>query len=322
MLESLLMNADQAATNGAHAQAPEPPAPTAPTGPVLAIIPAYDEDRFIAGVVLKARRHVDKVIVVDDGSTDETAWVAEAAGATVIRQPRNQGKAAALNVGLAAARTLGARAVVLIDGDGQQNPADIPAILAPVLDGSADIAIGSRFLGVHSNTPRWRVAGQQALNVATNLASGVALTDSQSGFRAISGHALKDFTFRTSGFSVESEMQFLIREHHLSVREVPIRVNYDERPKRNPFRHGFQVLNGILRMVGQHRPLFYFGVPGLITLLIGLYLGFFNVVENYRVSAQLAVGTALVAVTLCIVGVFAIFTGLILHTIRAYMTDR
>lgn len=290
-------------------------------GPVLAIIPAHDEDRFIASVVLKARRHVDIVLVIDDGSTDDTAWLAEASGAQVIRQPRNQGKATALNAGLARARELDALAAILIDGDGQQNPADIPTVLAPVLRGEADIVIGSRFLGVESKTPGWRVAGQKLLNMATNLASGVALTDTQSGFRALSRKAIGAFNFRTTGFSAESEMQFIIRTHQLVVREVPIVVNYDEAPKRNPVRHGFQVLNGILRLVGQHRPLLYFGVPGLLVLIVGLVLGL-QVVGTYRLYSALAVGTALIAITLVLVGVFTIFTGLILHTIRAYMTER
>jgi glycosyltransferase involved in cell wall biosynthesis len=291
------------------------------SGPVLAIIPAHDEDRFIASVVLKARRHLDVVLVVDDGSADDTAWIAEVCGAQVIRQATNQGKAAALNAGLARARELDAQAAILIDGDGQQNPADIPTVLGPVLRGEADIVIGSRFMGTASKTPGWRVAGQKLLNLATNLASGVPLTDTQSGFRALSRKAIEALNFRTSGFSAESEMQFIIHTHQLVVREVPIVVNYDEAPKRNPIWHGFQVLSGILRMVGQNRPLFFFGVPGLIILIVGLVLGI-QVVGTYRTYSALAVGTALIAITLVLVGVFAIFTGLILHTIRAYMTER
>ncbi|MCC7209259.1 MAG: glycosyltransferase family 2 protein, partial [Anaerolineae bacterium] len=271
--------------------------------------------------VLKARRYVDSVLVVDDGSTDDTAWLAEACGALVIRQRSNQGKAAALNAGLARARELDAQAAILIDGDGQQNPADIPTVLGPVQRGEADIVIGSRFLGAESKTPSWRVAGQKLLNWATNMASGVPLTDTQSGFRALSRKAIGALNFRTTGFSAESEMQFIVRTHQLVVREVPIVVNYDEGPKRNPVRHGFQVLNGILRMIGQHRPLLYFGAPGLIVLIVGLALGI-GVVGTYRAYSALAVGTALIAITLVLLGVFAIFTGLILHTIRAYMTER
>jgi glycosyltransferase involved in cell wall biosynthesis len=293
----------------------------AATGPILAVIPAFDEERFIGSVVLKARLFVDVVIVVDDGSTDGTATLAEAAGATVIRQQHNQGKASALNAGFEAARTLGARAVVLLDGDGQHNPADIPAMLRPILNGEADIAIGSRFIGIASKTPQWRIVGQHALTFATNLASGVPLSDSQNGFRALSHLAVNHLTFRTRGFSVESEMQFLIKEHRLTVCEVPIVVNYDEKPKRNPVAHGLQVLNGILRMIGQNRPLFFFGVPGLLIMLVGLVLGF-TVIDSYNMYSKLAVGTALIAITLCLIGIFSLFTGIILHTIRAYMTER
>jgi glycosyltransferase involved in cell wall biosynthesis len=292
---------------------------TSTPGPILALIPAHNEDRFIASVVLKARRFVDEVIVVDDGSSDETASLAEASGATVIRQPVQGGKAAAINVGLELARQLDAAIVILLDGDGQHDPKDIPSFLKPIQENEADIVVGSRFIGVVSNTPRWRVMGQHALTLATNVASGVSLSDSQNGFRAISRRTLAHFNFRTRGFSVESEMQFLIKQHDLKVREVAIAINYDEKPKRNPVWHGLQVLNGILRMIGQHRPLFYFGVPGMAILIAGLGLGF-AVVNSYNIYQEFAVGTALIAVTLCITGLLSIFTGIILHTIRAYMT--
>jgi glycosyltransferase involved in cell wall biosynthesis len=296
----------------------------APDGPILAVIPAFDEDRFIASVVLKTRRYVDEVIVVDDGSADETALLARESGATVVRQPHNSGKAAALNVGLALARERRAQAVVMLDGDGQHDPADIPAMLRPILEQGIDMVVGTRFKGVESNTPTWRVAGQQALTAATNFASGVELSDSQNGFRALSQKAILAMEFRTSGFSVESEMQFLVKRHNLTVSEVPIAVNYDEKPKRNPIAHGLQVLNGILKMIGQHRPLLFFGIPGMTIVLIGLYLGLVVVENYYRYSttqgnAALAIGTALVSITLILIGVFTIFTGIILHTIRAYL---
>lgn len=294
--------------------------PPSPHGPVIALIPAFNEDRFIASVILKAKRYVDEVIVIDDGSSDDTPYLAEITGATLIRQPQNQGKAAALNVGFAIARERNPAAVILIDGDGQQDANDIPHLLKPILSGEADVVVGSRFLDVKSNTPTWRIAGQKALTVATNIASGVELTDSQSGFRAISRQALEKFNFRTRGFSIESEMQFLISQHAMKVAEVAIIVNYDEGPKRNPIKHGLQVLNGILRMIGMNRPLFFFGVPGALLMLAGLVLGY-NVVESYRIYSALATGTALIAITLVISGLLSLFTGIILHTIRAYMHD-
>jgi len=285
----------------------------------VAVIAALNEDRFIGSVVLKTRHYLDQVIVVDDGSHDQTAAIAEQAGAIVIRHEHNLGKAQAVNTGLRRAREMKAALVVLIDADGQHNPAEIPALLAPIEAGVADVVVGSRFLGVRSHIPRWRIWGQRALTLATNLASGVTITDSQSGFRALSQRALETLAFRPEGgFSLESEMQFLAQQHGLSIQEVPVSVTYAERPKRNPFGHGFQVVNGILVLVSQHRPLIFFGVPGLLILILGLALGAI-VVDRYNDYQTLAVGTALISILLAIIGIQTLFTGIILHSIRALL---
>jgi len=298
-----------------------PVLPVRTHGLIVALIPAYNEERFIGSVVLKARHFVDQVVVVDDGSHDLTADLAGEAGAEVIRHMQNQGKAGALNTGLAYLRTLNVAAVVLLDGDGQHDPAAIPALVAPILSGQAEFVIGSRFIGLDSNTPRWRIFGQQALTTATNFASGVPVTDSQTGFRALSPRAVAEMTFRTTGFSVESEMQFLIKRHALTIHEVPIQVNYDEKPKRNPVTHGLQVINGIVRMVSQNRPLFFFGVPGLLLMVGGVLLAVL-VIDRYNAFEKLAIGTAILSMALIMLGALTAFTGLILHTIRAYLHDR
>ncbi|MCD4685183.1 MAG: glycosyltransferase family 2 protein [Anaerolineae bacterium] len=289
------------------------------TSPTIAVIAAYNEDRFIGSVVLKTRPYVDQVLVIDDGSTDDTTRVAAAAGATVIQHEQNQGKAEAINTGLRRARALNAGIVVLLDADGQHNPTEIPDLITPIQADEADLVVGSRFLGVRSQIPRWRILGQHALTVATNVASGVTLTDSQSGFRALSNRALNALQFRPEGgFFIESEMQFQVREHQLSVKEVPVQMTYDEPSKRNPFAHGMQVVNGIIALVSQHRPLFFFGVPGSIMILLGLLLGIV-VVQRYEMYQNLAVGYALISIGLFIVGVQTVFTGIVLHTIRAFL---
>jgi glycosyltransferase involved in cell wall biosynthesis len=290
-----------------------------PLQPRIAIVAAYDEDRFIGSVVLKTRHYVDQVIVVDDGSTDETARVAEEAGALVLRHEQNRGKAEAINTGLQRARALDAGVVVLIDADGQHNPAEIPALIAPIEAQQADLVVGSRFLDVRSRIPRWRMFGQHALTLATNVASGVSLTDSQSGFRALSRGALQSLVFRPEGgFSLESEMQFLIHQHRLTVQEVPVSVTYAEGAKRNPFTHGFQVLNGIVALVSQHRPLIFFGVPGVLILAVGLALGLV-VIERYNRYQTLPIGYALISILLDIVGIQTLFTGIVLHSLRAFL---
>ena len=287
---------------------------------VAVVIPAYNESRFIGSTVLKARQYAQCVVVVDDGSTDGTAGLAEAAEACVVRHERNQGKGAALNTGMRAARELGARVVVTLDADGQHNPEEMNRLLAPVIDGQADIVVGSRYMDHISHIPRHRAWGHRAFNLLTQAASGVKVSDSQSGFRAFSARALEAISFHSNGFSVESEMQFLAHELGLRVAEVPVTIQYTDRPKRSVVMHGLIVLNGVLRLVGQHRPLMYFGVPGVVILLVGVGWGVY-VVEIFRNTSQLAVGYALISVLLSMLGMLMLSTGIVLHSVRGLLTD-
>jgi len=281
---------------------------------VVAVIPAYNEARFIGSVVLQTRALVDQVIVVDDGSTDGTGEIARAAGAIVVRHEQNQGKGKALRTGLNEARRLRPRAVVLLDGDGQHLPAEIPSLLAPIRAGEADMVVGTRYLNGSSRVPLARVWGHRFFNLLTNHTSGVHLTDSQNGFRAFSGRVLDSLKFHSNGFSVESEMQMLARQHGWRVKEVPVTVLYDGKPKRSAFLQGLMVLDGILRYIGQHRPLLVFSLIGSLLLLIGMGWGF-CVVEIYRRTQMLAVGYALICVMLTILGSICISTGFILHSL-------
>jgi glycosyltransferase involved in cell wall biosynthesis len=287
---------------------------------LVALIPAYNEARFIGSLVLSVRNHVTTVVVVDDGSTDETAEIARRAGATVIQHQTNQGKAAAVNTGFRYIRQLEPQAVVMLDGDGQHRADDVPAMLAPIISDSADLVVGSRFLQVKSVIPVYRQVGQHGLTLATNFASGVSLSDSQSGYRAFSRKALELLRFGQQGFSIESEMQFLAGEHKLRIVEVPIQVCYNEPAKRNPMTHGIQVLNGILRMIGQIRPLLFFTLLSLPVLIGGTLLGLY-VIDIYIRTRQLAIGYALITVLLSEVGMLLFFTGIILHSTRGMILD-
>jgi hypothetical protein len=146
------------------------------------------------------------------------------------------------------------------------------------------------------------------------------VSDSQSGYRAFSARALAELSFGQGGFSIESEMQFQAREHKLRVVEVPIKVIYAERAKRNPISHGMQVVNGILRMLGQTRPLMYFGMVGLSLFASGLALGLY-IVDIYTKTHLLAVGYGLITVLLCVTGMSLFFAGVILHSTREMMVE-
>lgn len=295
-------------------------APRHAAGPVVALIPAYNEQRFIGSLVLAVREHVDQVVVVDDGSRDQTAAIARLAGAIVVQHPTNQGKAAGVNTGFSFVRRLNPAVVVMLDGDGQHSAADIPEVIAPVLDGRADLVVGSRFLSVKSAIPAYRQVGQHSLTMLTNAASGVRLGDSQSGFRAFSATALERLRFAQSGFSIESEMQFLAREHKLRLVEVPINVIYAEKAKRNPVAHGLEVVNGILKLVGQIRPLLYFGLMGSGVSMIGASLGLY-VIKIYARTQELAVGYALLTVMLVVLGMLLFFVGVVLHSMRGMLLE-
>jgi hypothetical protein len=160
--------------------------------------------------------------------------------------------------------------------------------------------------------------GLRAVTTVTNILSGVHVSDSQSGFRAFSARALSLLTFRGAGFSVESEMQFLAREHDLNVVEVSISADYEDPAKRSPVVQGLGVLNGVLRLVGQTRPLLFMGLPGLFSLILGLLMGL-AVVSIYITSEKLAVGYALISVLCMVMGTMSLFSGIILHSVRALL---
>jgi glycosyltransferase involved in cell wall biosynthesis len=220
----------------------------------IAAIPCYNEERHIGDIVDEANKYVDQVIVIDDGSSDNTAQVAEAAGALVIRHKVNKGKGMAINTAFKWARENYVQAVVLLDGDGQHEPMDIPYVVTPVLEGKVDVVVGSRFLSTKNRIPRYRTMGQHVLTFVTNLSSGLKLTDCQSGFRAFSGRAIDALYFtQPRPGDVECEMQFLMNENQLRVAEVPITVNYDDRAKRNPVIQGVGNLFAVLHLILERR---------------------------------------------------------------------
>jgi len=283
----------------------------------LVAVPAYNEQRFIGSVVVHLRLLGYDVLVVDDGSSDRTAELAREAGATVERHVENRGKAEAVNTAFRWARRNAVECLVLMDGDAQHDPQEIERLIAPIVQGDADLVIGSRFLDTSDGSiPPMRRVGQVTMTKLTNLSSGAAVTDSQSGYRAFSRKSIQSLVFASSGFSVEVEMQFQARDLDLEVVEVPIAATYVDPPKRNVLSHGFQVLDGILRLVGVRRPLFFFGYPGLISLVMGVLLGAY-VTYVQQTYSELAIGYGLITVLLLLIGLLSVFTAVILHSIRA-----
>ncbi len=287
---------------------------------IIVIIPAYNEALRIGSVLLRLNKYPVRIIVVDDGSTDDTAMIAEAAGVEVIRMEINQGKGAALNAGFNWAREHNPDVIVTFDGDGQHLPKDLSDIIQPVINEQADIVIGSRYLQRNCQVPRHRVFGHIFFNLLTKLTTGVSVTDSQSGFRAFSRRAYNADIFHSAGFTVESEIQFIAKEYNLTITEVPITILYNDKPKRPVISQGRMVLNGILHLVGQYRPLLFFGLTGVFLLICGVIWGIV-VVERYRLTQQLAVGYTLISLMLSMIGMILFSTGIILHSVRGLLSE-
>jgi len=199
---------------------------------VFAVIPAFNEGEAIRGVVAELAALGVRVVVVDDGSADDTAENARAAGATVLRHEINRGQGAALQTGISYGLERGARFVVTFDADGQHAAEDMPRLIEPLLRGEADIALGSRFLGGESSVPGSRRALLRAAVAFTLVTSGVRLTDAHNGLRAFSRRAASLLDLKLDRMAHASEIIDQIRRSGLRFVEVPVHVRYTEYSRR------------------------------------------------------------------------------------------
>ena len=287
-----------------------------PHAKVLVAIPAFNEGPTIGSVVLKARQFASEVVVVDDGSVDDTAETAALAGAHVIQHARNLGKGVAIRSAWLYAREHSPEAFVLLDGDHQHDTNDVPRLVETVLSGNADVVIGVRW-GKTSGMPIYRRMGKRALDYATAAATknGI-LTDSQSGYRVFSRQALESLEPTEDGLSIESQLLLEAQERNLRIEEVRIDSRYDlDGSTISAGRHGSSVLGRIVVLVSEKRPLFVFGVSGAALLLIAASFAII-VLETLITRGAVAQGTALLVVLFGTLGFVSIFMGLTLNALK------
>jgi glycosyltransferase involved in cell wall biosynthesis len=225
--------------------------PYAPS--IVAGIPAYNEEKTIAEMVLKAGCHVGKVLVCDDGSKDRTQIIARKNGAHVVEHKKNMGYGATMQTIFIKARELDADVLVVFDGDGQHDPDEIPELVKPVLEGRADIVIGSRFInGARMNVPLYRRTGILLITLLTRIFSGYAISDAQSGFRAFNRKALEGLKISEDGWGSSVEIFFRAHDVGLRIVEVPVNCDYEDYPKaskRDPLRQGISIVASIFSHV-------------------------------------------------------------------------
>jgi len=285
---------------------------------VVAGIPAFNEERTIAKLVLEAQKYVDVVLVCDDGSTDSTAEIAERMGAEVIRHKQNKGYGASTKSLFIMARELDADVLVTFDGDGQHDPNDIPRLIEPILENRADVVLGSRFLnGQKNGVPGYRSLGIKIISRMTGTASNHNLHDAQCGFRVYGRKAISELNLLENGMGASVEVVMKAKKQGLTVTEVSTECKYEDLERtstQNPLRHATSIFMSIFRLIVEERPLLLLGGPGLIFLFSGIAFGIWMLklfVEEQRIVTNIA----LASFGFIIIGMFTLFTAITLYAI-------
>lgn len=209
---------------------------------ITAIIPAYNAEKTVGNIVKRCEDYVDKILVVDDGSQDNTSEEAEKAGAEVIIKSKNQGKAEAIRTGLKNTKDI----TVLLDADLQHLPEEIPKVTEPVINGEADLSIGSRFLGDPRSMPIHRKMTNLLSKLAVKLRTGRTVTDIQSGFRCLGKKIRKIDLSSAQRYQIETIMVLRAIEKDYEIVEVPITTIYGKVSHFNNWTDGYRVVKALL----------------------------------------------------------------------------
>jgi glycosyltransferase involved in cell wall biosynthesis len=210
---------------------------------VWVVIPAHNESKRVGSVIEKAKKYVKNVIVVDDGSKDDTEYVASRKGAIVLRHVINMQKGAAVKTGCDYALKKGAEKIVLVDADGQHNPNEIPKFLEALEE--ADIVFGYRRM--NRNMPFVFRRGNWFLNRLVAGLFGIRLKDTQCGYRAFTANAYKKIRWRALDYSMESEMIANVGKNHLRYKEIPIETLYLDRYKGTTIIDGIKIALNLIK---------------------------------------------------------------------------
>ena len=234
-------------------------------------IPVYNEAGSIEDIVDQAAEFAAEVVVVDDGSADDTVDIVDETDATLLEHDHNQGKGTALRTLFEYVQTTEYDSLVILDGDGQHLPEEIPTVVEPVEEEDADMVIGSRYLEADEDeTPGYRRFGQQVLDYLTFGSSGTKLSDTQSGFRAFSRDAIETLSIETSGMGVESELIMDAQDSGLTITERPIDVRYEDVDGQtlNPVYHGLSVALFLAKSMPERRPALFYGALSAAVLSV------------------------------------------------------
>jgi glycosyltransferase involved in cell wall biosynthesis len=287
---------------------------------VVVGIPAFNEEQTIARVVLEAQKFASRVIVCDDGSTDYTAKIAQSLGADVVQHLKNGGYGSSIKSLFERAHELNADVFVTLDADGQHEPNEIPVVIKPILDGEADVVIGSRFVDKDGTVemPLYRQFGAKLITKMVNGSAKNGVTDSQSGFRAYSHQALDRLKLFETGMGASVEILLKASKTDLRIVEVPSTCKYNtsngDTSSEDPVTHGISVMWSLIRLIVEEKPLLILGIPSLIFLLAGVGFGVW-MMQNYAITHMIQTNIALASIAFILIGFFMLSTSITLYAI-------
>ncbi|WP_436932526.1 DPM/DPG synthase family glycosyltransferase [Halosimplex halobium] len=289
-------------------------------------IPVYNEEETVQNVVSGSSQYSDTVIVIDDGSEDDTSRRASEAGATVLRHETNKGYGAALQTLFREAMRREAKQLVVLDGDDQHDPDDIPRLVEFQRTQEADLVIGNRFGNdVRTDMPSYRRTGLKVVNGLTNLSLGILprgewISDTQSGFRVYSKQAIQTLARDESlndGMAASTDILDHAISHNYRIAEIGTEIDYDvvDGSTHAPISHGFVLVSNILKKIESRRPLTFIGIPGFGIMLFSLTISYW-IISPLLSTGTVSTAPILVAIVSFLLGTVACVTSLILHSLH------
>ena len=287
-------------------------------------IPAYNEEKNIASIILKLKKITEDIIVCDDGSNDLTADIVTKMGAVLITHPKNLGYGAAIRSIFLKAKELNADILVTFDADGQHRIEDINKVMEPLINEDADIVIGSRFLESEGQKeiPTYRKFGIKAITALTTTSIKENISDSQSGFRAYTKKVLQEIMPSEFGMGVSTEILIKSSKKKFRIKEVPIIVLYEgDTSTQNPVSHGFSVVLSTIKFISIEHPLKFYGIPGIGFLGIGLFFIIWTL-QVFTETREIITNISLIGIGSIIVATVLMMTAILLFTLVNVVRER
>jgi len=290
---------------------------------IIVGIPAFNEEKNIAVLIIQLKKIADEIIVCNDGSTDLTSKIAEELGATMINHEKNLGYGAAIRSIFLKSKDLDGDILVTFDADGQHRIEDVNRVINPIINGESDLVIGSRFLDESAKeVPRYRKAGIKLITKITNATIKKQLTDSQSGFRAYSKKVLNELNPSELGMGISTEILIKASAKNFRISEVPIKIVYDgDTSTHNPISHGSSVLLSTIKFTSIEHPLKFYGIPSMIFFAIGLLFTSLSI-EYYADIGRLNTNLTLIGAGSILIAVVLLLTGILLYSLVSVVREK